>query len=144
MKIATLIVLAIVASACTLPEATGPEDPANSVFALEVGDCFIAPVAAEIDTIARYECTEPHDDEVYAIFDVKVESFNFGEIGAIADKTCIGRFEDYVGIPYEDSIYEYSWLAPTAQSWDEGDRAVTCIAYQVNKRLTESVLGSAR
>jgi len=109
-----------------------------------VGDCFIAPVAAEIDTIARYECTEAHDDEVYAIFDVKVEFFDFGAIGAIADETCIDRFEEYVGIPYEDSIYEFSWLAPTAQSWDEGDRAVTCIAYQVNKRLTESVRDSAR
>jgi hypothetical protein len=37
------------------------------------------------------------------------------------------------------------WLAPTAESWSDGDREVTCaVAAPDGERLTESAAGSER
>ena len=60
MRIATFIaVLAVAAAACSSGE---------SVFSLELGDCFDDPETfdevSELDTI---DCSEPHDNEIYAL-----------------------------------------------------------------------------
>lgn len=38
---------------------------------------------------------------------------------------CSGaNFESFAGLPYEQSVLEVSWLAPTIESWGGGDREV--------------------
>ena len=35
----------------------------------------------------------------------------------------------FIGLGYEESLYDYSYYVPTQESWDNGDREVTCVAY---------------
>ena len=52
-------------------------------------------------------------------------------------------FEDYIGVPYVDSIYGVYTLYPSDQSWDLGDRSAVCMVVSPGGTpLTESVEGS--
>ncbi len=59
-----------------------------------------------------------------------------------ATQICYDNFSDYVGITYEQSIYDIGWLFPTAETWAVGDREVICFAYAVNfDKITGSING---
>jgi hypothetical protein len=92
-----------------------------SVFDLEVGDCVVslgegAEEYEEIGSVRTVDCSEPHDGEVLALFDV--EGDDFPGIDAFLDmglERC----------PSEASTY----LHPTEDSWNEmGDREIACIS----------------
>ena len=117
-----------------------------SVLTLDVGTCFDDPtvlteVAAE--DVPIVECDVPHDNEVFANQDLTGEEFPGGDaVANRADQLCLGSFDAYVGEPYETSIYEFSWLAPSAESWAVGDREVICFAYDLSlEKITGSVNG---
>ncbi|MDA3040977.1 MAG: hypothetical protein O3C27_15900 [Actinomycetota bacterium] len=40
------------------------------VFAMEVGDCFQVPIEDLVQSVEAVPCTEPHDAQVYAKFDM--------------------------------------------------------------------------
>ena len=128
MKRRTLLlvfVLAIFAAACS-------ED---NVFSLEVGDCFddeAAPgtEAVEISSVPIVECDQPHDNEVFAVFDLPDGDFpGQAAVETSALDGCIERFEPYVGQPYETSLLEVYPIYPSSGSWDQGDQEVVCALY---------------
>jgi hypothetical protein len=91
-------------------------------------------------------CTEPHDNEVYATFDVDYESFPGDDVMAEhAFDECLARFEGFVGTVYEESTLDITTLYPSSQSWSrQGDREVICAVYDMNlDKLTGSVEDSA-
>lgn len=45
-----------------------------------------------------------------------------------AASTCRDAFEGYVGVPPEQSEFEYSWIVPTAETWAAGSRHGICLA----------------
>jgi hypothetical protein len=106
-----------------------------------VGDC--------VDNYAVVDCSMAHEYEVYLVVDHPAhEGKPYPGNRAItryADKTCRPAFEDYVGVPYEDSIYDYQWLAPDDEFWKAGDREVICgVGDPTGTKLTGVVRGSAR
>jgi hypothetical protein len=108
-----------------------------SVFSIRVGDCFDDTETAddEIQSVAAVPCEEPHDNEVYAAFDIGGENDPFPGADALfarADEACFQPFEDFVGIAYEDSRLDFFPITPTAGSWDDGDREVLCTLYDFN------------
>lgn len=117
------------------------------VFAVEVGDCFDDPpesdVVYSVDTIP---CSQPHDNEVFAV-DAIAASLgpDFPGVDTMfkfAQDYCRGApFEDYVGIDYWESELAVWTLAPTLESWAEGDREVVCILYRVD---LDRMTGTAR
>jgi hypothetical protein len=117
-----------------------------SVFDLSVGDCFDDPSSGgEISSVDAVDCAEPHDNEVYALYDYDGDSYPGEEaMSAAADEGCESRFEDYVGIPYFDSELFSTHLTPTQESWDRGDREVVCVLYEPEEKLTGSMEGAAR
>jgi hypothetical protein len=132
----SLVVVALAAAACG----------SASVFELSVGDCFDDPTSGgEVSSVSAVDCAEPHDNEVYALYDYDGDSYP-GEaaMSAAADEGCEARFEDYVGIGYLDSELYYTHLTPTQESWDEGDREVVCVLYLPEEKLTGSMEGAAR
>ena len=134
--IGALVVVALALSACG----------SASVFELEVGDCFDDPTTgAEVSSVDAVDCAEPHDNEVYALYDYDGDTYpGESEMSAAADEGCEARFEEYVGIAYLDSALYYTHLTPTQESWDSGDREVVCVLYEPGEKLTGSMEGAAR
>lgn len=106
-------------------------------FQMQVGDCFNRSVDEDAELVASVEgmpCSVPHDNEVFAEFDVTPAAIYPGEdpIYEEAWFACQARFEDWVGRPYEESILEINVFTPSAGSWAEGDREATCFVFDLN------------
>lgn len=121
-------------------------------FTIRLGDCFNdtsalgTEEAGEVSSLPGVPCSEPHDNEVYAVFDVRFDSFPGDE--QMADEAfteCLDRFEDFVGTDYELSTLDVTALYPSSQSWSlQDDREVVCAVYDVNGgKLTGSAKDSA-
>ena len=100
----------------------------------EAGECTTADLAGLTTEIETVECDQEHAAEAYAQFDLSGDEFpGLDEINAEAEDRCItDLFEDYVGLPYEESIYLATYLGPTEESWGDGDRTVICIINGTN------------
>ena len=123
---------------------------AGSVDAFEVriGDCFDDEVfeQSEISEIPAVPCSQPHDNEVYALFDIQGEWPGDERVEELAYEGCLERFAGAIGKAYDDSEIDYTVMYPTEGSWEQrNDREVVCIAYHMEyEKLTGSVRGSAR
>jgi len=119
---------------------------AVDAFAMKVGDCFNDSAAIlsdeAVDAVSGLPCTEPHDNEVFAQFDVTLDEYPGDEpISELSAKACIDRFEAFVGKPYDTSELDTFAVFPTRESWKMlGDREVLCAVYHVDeKKLTGSM-----
>ncbi len=124
-----------------------------SVFSIWVGDCFddsqevldAGADVVEFQDLAGLPCSEPHDNEVYAVFDLYLERFRGASaLYDMASDECLERFESFVGMSYAESILDIFYLAPTAESWSQGnDREISCAIFHLEgEKLTGSMSGS--
>lgn len=114
-----------------------------NVFDLSVGDCFTDPGSGTVEDVEIVDCSEAHSFEVFANLMVP-EDVELGDVEFFALDRCYDEFEPYVGIAYEDSAYEFSWLEPTQESWTErNDRTVNCLLFE-DSESTGSARGSGR
>ncbi len=120
----------------------------SSVLQLEVGTCFDDPSGSydEVSEVPIVDCDQPHQNEVFANQDLTGSEFpGVEQVKNRADAVCLENFASYVGIAYEDSIYEIGTLYPTPETWDIGDREVICFAYDMSlDQTTGSINGIAR
>jgi hypothetical protein len=95
-----------------------------------VGDCLSeipsdSSLVASVKTVA---CTEPHKGEVYFVVTVPGDEFP-GETEIIDyQDRCQPALEEFAPSAMADPEIGMFVLYPTADSWNRGDRAVTCIA----------------
>jgi hypothetical protein len=127
---------------------SAPEGEETSVFDIEVGDCFSVGESAEIETVFVVDCESPHIYEAYEVFDheagADADYPGDEEILEYADTECQVPFEEFVGIPYEDSIWFITSVTPSAETWAEGDREIICtVALEDYSEVTGSAGGSA-
>ena len=119
----------------------------TSVNDLEVGQCVELPDDGDkISRLKTFECTEPHDAEVFAVGDLGTGNDPYpgeDEVGAMIAAECIPAFESYVGAPYGESEFEVFPLSPTEELWDS-DQGYICLAFDPGDDLTESIEGSDR
>ena len=109
------------------------------VFSIRVGDCLNdAGTSGTVTTAPIVPCDEPHDSEAYASFQLEDGDFPGDEaISVEADGLCYTAFEDFAGIAWEDSIYDYSYYLPTEDSWNSrGDREVLCTIFDGGGQVT--------
>lgn len=122
------------------------EAGALSAFEIQIGDCFDdeAFAAEEISEIPAIPCSQPHDNEVYATFDVTAEEFpGDEEIDWLASEGCYERFADAIGKSYEDSIIDFTTMYPSSGSWKNGDREIVCIGFHMElEKLDATIIGS--
>ena len=122
-RAATVLVgLAVLLSACAQ----------RNVFELATGTCFDDPGSGtEFTEVPIVECSEPHDNVVYAAFDMPDGGYPGSQaVGTAAEDGCLERFEAWAGVAYEASDYWASYFAPTEQSWQSlEDREVVCYAF---------------
>lgn len=119
MMAAALIMLGTALVACS-------STPAND---FEAGECTNDSLGGAVGEIDVVSCDEAHTAEAFATFDVDGNDFpGADEIQAQAAEGCQGsRFEDYVGLPYAESIFLTTALTPSQETWDADDRTIICI-----------------
>lgn len=115
-------------------------------FQMRVGDCFddgSAFTSEEVNSVPGVPCAKPHDNEVYAVFDVTASSFPGDAMAEMAHDGCLTRFEPFVGKDYESSSLDIATLYPTRESWQgQNDREVVCAVYDLEgEKLTGTVKG---
>ncbi len=147
--------LALVASGCSIFD-RGEDSEGRSVFDVEVGQCFRAPqdITVELTELTQVPCTEPHEQEAYALVPYVEAAATSKASGAasfpgvealtaFAQGACAQEFEDYVGIDYRDSRLWFTYLLPSARGWEQdADRTTLCFVTTTGEQLTRSVAGT--
>lgn len=115
-------------------------------FEIRVGDCFDDDAFANsaINEIPGIPCTEPHDNQVYAMFDIPGEWPGDEWVEDLAFEGCYNRFAETIGSSYEESVIDFTAIYPSQGSWKQrNDREVICVGYHMQfEQLTGSIIGS--
>jgi hypothetical protein len=122
-----------------------------SVFRLNKGDCVVPPtsIKAEISQVQVVPCKAAHTQEVFGMADDKGSDTypGNGALKTFADGACLQQYAEYVGVDYRDSTFFYTYLLPSARSWNSdqvNDRRVVCLITTTGQPLYSSVKGSGR
>ena len=126
---------------------------AVSVFDVAAGQCFNPPAGTpkvELSDLSAVSCTTPHTQEAYASPVYKSptggdDSVYPGDaaLASFANGSCAQAFTAYVGVSYLDSSLFFTYLLPSARSWEQKpDRTVLCFVTTTGRPLTASVKGS--
>lgn len=118
----------------TTTEAVVDDGEEVGVFTLKVGDCLGDVALDEISSVTELSCDAPHIYEIYHAFDIAGDEYpGDDEVVAEAQEVCLDEFEGFVGIDYNDSELEISYLFPTSNSWTLGnDREVLCMVLNLD------------
>lgn len=101
-------------------------------FSIEVGDCLNdSSLSGTVTTVPIVPCEKPHDSEAYHAENLPDGDFPGDDaVAASAEEICYDAFTDFIGVAYEESMYDYSFYLPTEDSWNSlDDREVLCTAY---------------
>ena len=111
---------------------------------LDIGDCFTE-IEDEnsVETVPLIDCNAPHLYEVYAEGNITDSTLPVGDaMTEWGTNICVDPFEDYVGIDYYTSTaYSITYLNPTAGSWANGDRTISCLITSMDG---SELVGSAK
>lgn len=152
-------VLALTSACSWFGGGSGNGQSSISVFDVKPGQCFLAPkdVKAELSDLTKVTCTKEHTQEAYAVVTYAATSsaasgspasgaYPGGDIlDKFAKGVCAQRFTSYVGVDYLDSTLFFTYLLPSARSWEQDDdRNVLCFVTTAGGTLTSSVKGSRK
>jgi hypothetical protein len=96
---------------------------------VEVGSCITeVPTSSRVVTLPTIDCAEPHGGEVYAVLTMPDGDYPGAQTIDEWQSKCPDELAAYSPeAMLDDSVGVYV-LYPTQETWDAGDRAVTCIA----------------
>lgn len=114
----------------------------ESVFNAEVGECIEDPGSGgNIESFDEVDCDEDHFGEIFFLFEHEGDDDDFPGADTLQEEAaeeCEGdEFEDFVGVPYDETAIIVGQVNPTEESWSEGDRETICIL-TVNEDVDES------
>jgi hypothetical protein len=146
-----VIGLALIIAGCS---GSGGSGVSVSVFSIESGQCFLSPtkVHAQLSSVQRTPCSRPHNQEAYATVPYKLPNGRKASaypgdeaLSKFAQGACAQRFAGYVGIDYIDSKLFFTYLMPSARSWEtDDDQNVICFVTTAGGTLTGSVKDSRK
>ncbi|MEU4388511.1 septum formation family protein [Promicromonospora sp. NPDC023805] len=98
----------------------------------------------EVESVPVVPCAEPHTGEVYAELIMEGNEFPGAEaVEKKFDEWCYAEFEKFVGLSYDESVYGYTGLFPTQDTWDQlDDRTLQCVVSS-EEPVTGSLKGVA-
>jgi hypothetical protein len=117
------------------------------VFSFVVGDCITGlSDSGTIESATGVPCSDKHEYEVYSETFLSDDSQTVpADIEAQADEYCYGQFSSFVGLDYESSKLDFTYIYPTEESWAGGDREITCMITAENRAtITESLKNAQR
>ena len=147
-----LLALAVtgVAAACSGGK-KGETHP--TVFDLRERQCVVPPetkttddIKGELTFVTVVPCATPHTQEVFALvaYPGTIDLYPGDKVlSTFAGGACLDRYEAYVGVAYADSKLFYTFLYPSARSWNDRkplkDRMIVCLITTTGNTLTASV-----
>ncbi|QKG24956.1 peptidyl-prolyl cis-trans isomerase [Actinomadura verrucosospora] len=135
------------------PKTTKPEK--IDAYTMKVGDCINDPASSgapagesappvEVESVKKVPCTGPHDGEVLAVFKLTQAVMPTDQqMSRLASTGCKLRIQRKLDRDPAAANLGRSFYYPTADSWRDGDRAVTCLAVNAaeGKKLTRPIRG---
>ncbi|MDR1394504.1 MAG: septum formation family protein [Bifidobacteriaceae bacterium] len=109
---------------------------------LKVGDCTGDLAEGEITESLVVPCTDSHSWEVFAIHTLPDGDYS-SAVNETADALCVESFGEFIGLAWDDSIYEMFYIQPTEGSWALGDRDTLCLVGSEAGGLTGTLEGAA-
>lgn len=102
---------------------------------MELGDCIAeVPTDSRVLTLPTVDCAEPHGGEVYAVINMSDGDYpGQTKIDQFQEK-CPEELATFAPDAMTDDSVGIYVLYPTPETWERGDRAVTCIATLDPKR----------
>ncbi|MGN6088201.1 MAG: septum formation family protein [Actinomycetes bacterium] len=151
----TVLLVAVASlSGCSIFQKSSDGSESVSVFDVAKGSCVLpqTEVVEQVNSLKVVPCTAPHTQEVYAQVaysdaqGATASAFPGPDaLRSFAEGACAQRFQSYVGVAYQDSSLFFTYLLPSARSWEQGrDRTVLCLVTTTGQKLTASVKGSKR
>jgi hypothetical protein len=136
-KISPLTLLARLVIVLAVITVLLPTPPVLSYDEQQIGACLIFSDGG----VDKSPCDDPHDGEIFASVELheqtRPSSTRLDEIG---EQACAARFEEYVGIPWEDSTLDIFWVGPSGATWAVGDHTLMCVLVMSNdQRLVGSM-----
>lgn len=128
MRALRLMILAV-ASTLALTACLGVSAPTAAV-----GDCLnVSELGVEVQEFPTVPCEEPHEAEVYSVFDLTFEG-DYDEQAVVTetDEACTEQFEAFVGIEWLESELDVYYFYPQSEGWSGGDREAICAVYAPN------------
>jgi len=139
------------------------------VYSPTIGECFdrrrLEPDDGGERVVLLLDCELPHTYEVFGTFEfTDTTSGSSGGSSPVAEgttdyvppdvaypgqdplidaarRTCPPLFTDWVGTPYEVSVFEFSWVLPDEDAWARGIRTIGCALYDPT---AERITGTTR
>lgn len=144
LGIAAIVVIGAIASG------TGDNDPTSSTLAdsgdvrveqLRPGQCLNGlEERSAIRNLPVVPCAEPHEGEVYAVFELPGGTYpGDDKVVKAAEDGCFDRLETQAPKAADDPDTEVYFLHPTSSSWRLGDQGVTCVAMSGKGKVTGSI-----
>ena len=102
---------------------------------VKVGDCLAeVPDSSRVLYVETVACDQPHKGEVFSV--MQMPDGDFPGEGAVLEFTdrCGPALRQYAPAAADDATIRTLVLYPTTDSWQRGDRTVTCIATSENSR----------
>lgn len=131
LSLGFIVVLLVVVIIWLLTEQGASAEQGAEVYEVSVGECM-GTASLQSDQVSRIEtveCSTEHDVEAFASMSLSDDSYpGEDEIQAQADEFCLAKFESFIGLSYQESEFDYSYLYPTAEGWDNlADREILCL-----------------
>ena len=128
------------------PSGNITESAGADVFDVRAGDCLgDFGNSEQVTDVSVVPCDQEHAQEIYATAEVPDgELPSDDDLRAQAEEVCTAEFETYVGLPYAESALDFTWLQPTTESWDQGDRELVCLVNDPAGPVTGSLQGANR
>jgi hypothetical protein len=126
---------------------TSAEAEEATVFEIDDGDCLASDpgVQGEVSEVPKVPCDEPHHSEVFHTYTIDAAELpSAAEMEGIVQEQCLAEFETFVGVAYEQSALEVTWLEPTPESWERGDHELVCMITDPAGQTTGSLEGADR
>jgi hypothetical protein len=109
---------------------TGPSNDTVRYSSLRPGDCYEEP-GPTAGKVTLESCAGDHDREAFAVVDhpAPQEAAYPGReaLQSYADRECVSRFANYVGMPLDRSDLRVVFILPSSEAWtDLGFRRIVC------------------
>jgi hypothetical protein len=114
-------------------------------FDLAEGDCVrLADEGADATGLAEatiVDCEEPHDLEVFHVFELSPERRTLDTMAPEIAEVCLGEpWQDYLGVPADGSELELLPIPPAEEALADGDGEVVCTVREPGGGRTEGSL----
>jgi hypothetical protein len=114
-------------------------------FVIKVGDCVNMPTEDIVTSLEGLPCADPHDAQVFDEFQMVGETYPVADaLETEARDGCLWRWSAAIGANFDDMPdYDLTYFTPSPESWDTGDREVSCIIVRTDgAKMTASMLGA--